>query len=112
MGVTIYQLKKTDESVELSPSTSPDPIPQSINQPIPQSISSPSFPRHNSFIKTENNVMLNPDYIRLIKKIDDCMLICNQDKCFHSDVRKVCKIDDLFTYNKLNSMYFQNGENK
>ena len=65
-----------------------------------------------TYIKADNNVVVNEKYIRWIKKIDECMNICSKmDGCSigHSDSLRVCKLYNPSSYNKLNKL-FQNDE--
>ena len=62
----------------------------------------------NTYIKTDNNRIINEECIRWVKKIDDCMELCIKiNGCVPGvDIHKVCKLNNPNSYNKLN--YFFN----
>ena len=60
-----------------------------------------------TFIKVDDNTVISENYIRWIKKIDECLKICNKPAgCSDTDVHKVCKVYNADSYNKLNK-YFE-----
>lgn len=65
-------------------------------------------PNKTSFIRTDNNVILNERCIRWVKKMDECLAICSRsDGCIlHKETLRVCKINNADSYNRLNQ-YFE-----
>ena len=61
----------------------------------------------NSYIKLDNNTVINEKTIRWIKKIDDCLEICSkQSGCqLGKDTHKICNFQILDSYNKLNILF-------
>jgi len=61
-----------------------------------------------SYIKADNNTLINENQIRWIQKINECMEVCSkQNGCtIDMDTNKICKINNIFSYNKLNK-YFE-----
>ena len=60
-----------------------------------------------SFIKTDDNIVINEKCIRWVKKIDECLNICvRSNGCSPSATHKICKIYNEDSYNKLNK-YFE-----
>ena len=64
-----------------------------------------------TYIKADNNIVVNEKYIRWIKKIDECMNICSRmNGCDVTDGSlRVCKLYNPTSYNKLNTL-FQSDE--
>ena len=61
---------------------------------------------HNRYIKTDENIILNEKYIRWIQKIHDCLYICSkQDGCTQNNTHKICKVNSLESYQKLNKFF-------
>jgi len=60
-----------------------------------------------SYLKTDDNRLINEKYIRWIEKIDECYKVCiKSNGCMNIDTHKICKINNLDSYNKLNK-YFE-----
>ena len=61
----------------------------------------------NSYIKTDNNIVVNEKYIRWIRKIDECLDLCTkQEGCEPGkDTQKICKSNTPDSYNKLNMLF-------
>lgn len=57
----------------------------------------------NSYVKTDNNKIINEKYIRWIKKIDDCLEVCTKSNgCIEKiDTHKICKLNNPDSYKKL-----------
>ena len=58
-----------------------------------------------SYIRTDDNKIINEKCIKWVKKIDDCLDVCTKsDGCsiYNGDTHKICKINNLTSYNKLN----------
>ena len=71
----------------------------------------PNYNKQNNnkqtFIKVNDNIVISENYIRWIKKIDECLKICNKPGgCYDTDVHTVCKVYNPDSYNKLNK-YFE-----
>lgn len=62
---------------------------------------------NNSFIKVDDNVILNMKCIRWVKKMDECLQICSKSNgCNgYGDTRKVCKINNEDSYHRLNRYF-------
>jgi hypothetical protein len=63
---------------------------------------------NNVFIKTDDNKIINKNFIKWIKKIDNCMHICiKADGCniLSNTTHKVCKLNNENNYNKLNKFF-------
>ena len=61
-----------------------------------------------SYIKCDDNKILNEKYIRWIKKFDECLEICaKQNGCsiITGDTIKVCKLYNPDSYAKLNNHF-------
>lgn len=64
------------------------------------------YAKHSEYIKADNNKILNLNYIKWIKKIDECMEICMKgDGCYVGDTQKICKINHPDSYEKLNKHF-------
>ena len=71
---------------------------------------------NQEFIKTDNNVIVNENTIRWVKKINDCMEICSKlNGCFYHDslsntveLFRVCKSITPKSYEKLNRHFQEN----
>ena len=60
-----------------------------------------------SFIKTDDNSIINVAAIRWVKKMNECLEVCSkQDGCLlEKETRKICKVNSLDSYNKLNAYF-------
>jgi hypothetical protein len=60
-----------------------------------------------SFIKTDDNFIINQTAIRWVKKMNECLEVCSkQDGCLlEKETRKICKVNSLDSYNKLNEYF-------
>jgi hypothetical protein len=62
---------------------------------------------NSSYIKTDDNKVLNEKYIRWIRKMNECLEVCTKsDGCNSINTHKICKMNSLDSYNKLNK-YFE-----
>jgi hypothetical protein len=61
----------------------------------------------NSYIKADDNKVINEKAIKWIKKMGDCLEVCiKQTGCsVGSDTHKICKFNTPDSYNKLNVLY-------
>lgn len=61
-----------------------------------------------SYIKTDDNKVLNEKYIRWIHKMNECLEVCTKfDGCKvgGNNTQKVCKLNSPESYNKLNKLF-------
>ena len=63
----------------------------------------------DQYIKTDKNEVINETCIRWIRKMDECLFICNKSNgCYYSsEMFKICKINNPESYAKLNK-HFEN----
>jgi len=62
-----------------------------------------------TYIKTDDNKIINEKCIKWVKKMDECLEICTKsDGCMiiNKDTHKLCKLYNLDSYQKLNK-YFE-----
>jgi hypothetical protein len=62
----------------------------------------------NSYLKTDDNKIINEKQIRWVKKMSDCLEVCTKSNgCFSKnyDTHKICKVNNLDSYNKLNQFF-------
>ncbi len=60
----------------------------------------------NSYIKTDENKIINEKYIRWVKKIDECLKVCNKlDGCDIGSTHTICKLYNPESYEKLNKHF-------
>jgi len=59
------------------------------------------------FIKVDNNVIINIKTIRWVKKMDECLAVCNKsDGCeVNRSTHKICKINNHDSYTILNKYF-------
>lgn len=58
------------------------------------------------YIKTDDNIIVNEKYIRWVKKMSECLIVCSKSTgCDISDTHKICKYNNLDSYNKLNKHF-------
>lgn len=59
------------------------------------------------FIKVDNNIILNINCIRWVKKMDECLQICSKSNgCYgEKDTHQICKINNLVSYNRINKFF-------
>jgi len=62
-----------------------------------------------SYIETDNSVIINEAYIKWVKKMGDCLEICTKSNgCYtgnKGDTHKICKLNNLSNYHKLNKHF-------
>lgn len=64
--------------------------------------------KENTYIKVDNNKIINESCIRWIKKMDECLEICIKVHGCHGnliDTHKICKINNYDSYTKLNKSF-------
>ena len=61
----------------------------------------------NSYLKTDDNTIINEKCIRWVKKMSECLEVCTKTNgCYgNGDTRKICKSNNLASYNKLNRFF-------
>ena len=63
---------------------------------------------NNSYLRTDDNKIINERTIRWVKKIDDCLHVCTRSNgcSIESETtHKICRIYNENTYNKLNQHF-------
>ena len=58
----------------------------------------------NSYLRVDDNKIINETCIRWVKKMDDCLHVCTKltgCNISNGDTHKICKINNLDSYNKL-----------
>ena len=69
---------------------------------------------NEKYIKTDDNKLINEKCIRWIEKIEDCLEVCTKSngcyfkyerKKYYTDTHKICKINNLDSYNRLNKHF-------
>jgi hypothetical protein len=61
-----------------------------------------------TYIKVDNNVIINKQCITWVKKMNDCLYICAKtDGCYQDgrDTFRICKQNNLDSYNKLEQLF-------
>lgn len=61
-----------------------------------------------TFIKVDDNKIINEDAIKWVKKIDECLYICTKSVGCGSgkdETHKLCKITNSTSYTKLNNHF-------
>jgi hypothetical protein len=64
---------------------------------------------NHKYIKVDDNKVINVEYIKWIKKMDECLTICTRSVgCTKDQTHKLCKISNYnsyFIFNKLFEEY-------
>lgn len=61
------------------------------------------------YIKTDDNTIINEKCIKWVEKISECLEVCTKStgcSVKFRDTHKICKLNNLDSYNKLNK-YFE-----
>jgi hypothetical protein len=60
-----------------------------------------------SFIKTDNEVLINENCIRWVKKMNECLEICiKSNGCYGEvDTHKICKVKNLANFKKFDNFF-------
>ena len=60
-----------------------------------------------TFLKTDDNRVINENAIRWVQKMSDCLEVCLKTTgCIETkDTHKICKSNNLDSYNKLNKHF-------
>ena len=62
------------------------------------------------FLKTDEDVIINKQAIRWVKKMNECLGVCMKSTgCTKYDLHKICKSNNVESYNKLNKHFEQNS---
>jgi len=63
----------------------------------------------NSYIKADDNKIINERCITWVKKMGDCLEVCTKstgcNNIKYNDTHKVCKMNSVESYNKLNTLF-------
>jgi hypothetical protein len=61
-----------------------------------------------SYIKADDDKIINEKAIRWVKKMNDCLEVCTRSSgcLIKHNTHKICKINNPYSYNKLNQ-YFE-----
>ena len=61
----------------------------------------------NVYIKTDNNMVVNRECIRWVKKMNECLEICTKHNgcTLKNDTHRVCKSNSPDGYDKLNMLF-------
>jgi hypothetical protein len=61
-----------------------------------------------SYLKTDDNKIINEKYIRWVKKMSDCLEVCTKSNGCNINVNnthRICKLNNPDSYNKLNLFF-------
>ena len=61
-----------------------------------------------SYIKTDDNKIINEKCIRWVKKMNDCLEVCTKIigcSTEYKDTHTICKVNNLESYNKLDKHF-------
>lgn len=61
-----------------------------------------------SYIKVDNNKIINERAIKWVKKMSECLEVCTRSngcRCGTDETHKICKINNATSYNKLNVLF-------
>jgi hypothetical protein len=59
-----------------------------------------------TFLKTDDNKVINTNYIRWIAKFSECVDVCiKSDGCFITDTHRICKLNNPDSYEILNKFF-------
>ena len=62
-----------------------------------------------SFVKVDEDKIINENCIRWVKKMGDCLEICTRTEgCSYLTTHKLCKLNDRESYDKLNKHFEKN----
>ena len=60
------------------------------------------------YIKTDENKIINEKCIKWVQKMSECLIVCTKSNgCSNrgDDTHKICKLNNLDSYNKLNKHF-------
>jgi len=58
-----------------------------------------------SYLKTDNNTIINETHIRWVKKMNNCLEVCSKStgcSINGGDTHRICKLNSSDSYDKLN----------
>jgi len=61
-----------------------------------------------TYIKTDDNKIINENHIKWVKKMGDCLDVCTRSNgcnLNNGDTHKICKITNTDSYNRLNKHF-------
>ena len=60
-----------------------------------------------SYIKTDNNKIINETHIRCFKKLNNCLEVCTKSPgcSMNGDTHRICKLNSPDSYDKLNAHF-------
>lgn len=61
-----------------------------------------------SYIRADNNKVINEQCIRWIQKMDECLAVCTKPigcNIKNGDTHSICKLNNPDSYNKLNALF-------
>ena len=61
-----------------------------------------------SYLKTDDNKIINEKYIIWVKKMGDCLEVCTKSigcNIHEGGTHRICKLNNLDSYNKLNKNF-------
>jgi len=59
-----------------------------------------------SYIKTDDNKIINEKQIRWVKKMNECLEVCTKPNgCSLLERHRICKLNSLESYNRLNKYF-------
>lgn len=61
-----------------------------------------------TYIRTDNNKIINEQHIRWVQKTGDCLEVCIKMTGYNmqnNDTHKICKLNNIDSYNKLNKFF-------
>lgn len=61
-----------------------------------------------SYLKADDNIIINEKMIRWVKKMDECLEVCTRvDGCSveNKTTHKICKLNNSDSYSKLNKQF-------
>lgn len=63
----------------------------------------------NSYVKTDDNRILNESHIKWVKMMNDCLEVCvSASGCrLHLNTHTICKSNNPYSYNKLNANFIK-----
>ena len=65
-----------------------------------------------TYIRADDNKIINEKYIKWVKKMGDCLEVCTKStgcSVTHKDTHKICKLISFNSYNKLNKHFEENA---
>ena len=67
------------------------------------------YNNQKSYLKTDDNKVINEKCIKWVKKMGDCLEVCTKSNgcnIYHGGgTHRICKLNNLDSYNKLNELF-------